>query len=163
LVLLYSLNIWSGTCAMGHRDLSVYAPHGTTLPRVEVFARVRPFITCTDSNNLSDTVTSDAGRTQDKRLPIVVAALREAVEEPDNSRSWWVRTKQMLADGLTKVLGAEAVKPFRRFAPSRQRFVLLVAFLRRFLRFVGPLELSSDSSRPWSSSHSASNQRRSAP
>ena len=55
----------------------------------------------TDARSLIDAVSSDVGRTRDRRLRIVLAALREALDEEQIGLSW-VDTMVQLADVLTK-------------------------------------------------------------
>ncbi len=71
---------------------------------------LRPMIVVTDSQNLADTVHSDAGSTNDKRFRIVVAMLREGFTPAKESALKWENTHKMLADGLTKNLGDDDAK-----------------------------------------------------
>ena len=61
----------------------------------------RPTHLLTDARSLVDSVMSDVGRTHDRRLRIVLAALREAIDE-DQVGLQWVDTLVQLADVLTK-------------------------------------------------------------
>ena len=61
----------------------------------------RPSHLLTDARSLVDAVMSDVGRTRDRRLRIVLAALREAIDE-DQVGLQWVDTLVQLADVLTK-------------------------------------------------------------
>ena len=61
----------------------------------------RPSCLLTDARSLIDAVTSDVGRTRDRRLRIVLAALREAMDEEQIGLKW-VDTLVQLADVLTK-------------------------------------------------------------
>ena len=61
----------------------------------------RPAHLMTDARSLIDSVSSDVGRTRDRRLRIVLAALREALDEEQIGLSW-VDTMVQLADVLTK-------------------------------------------------------------
>ena len=64
-----------------------------------------PMTTFTDSKNLEETVEKDAGVVADKRLRIVVSMLRESFGLP-HSVLRWIPTHTMVADALTKVMGA---------------------------------------------------------
>jgi len=61
----------------------------------------RPSHLLTDARSLVDAVSSDVGRTRDRRLRIVLAALREAMDIEQINLSW-VDTLVQLADVLTK-------------------------------------------------------------
>ena len=61
----------------------------------------RPACSMADARTLIDAVTSDVGRTRDRRLRIVLAALREALDEEQIGLKW-VDTLVQLADVLTK-------------------------------------------------------------
>ena len=78
-------------------------PPGVRLSEVERAANADINTVYTDSGSLSDTVLKDTGRCADKRFKIVVAMLRQAFER-DRAQLKWADTKQMLADGLTKIL-----------------------------------------------------------
>ena len=61
----------------------------------------RPAHLMTDARSLLDAVASDVGRTRDRRLRIVLAALREAMDDEQINMTW-VDTACQLADVLTK-------------------------------------------------------------
>ena len=61
----------------------------------------RPAHLLTDARSLVDAVSSDVGRTRDRRLRIVLAALRESMDEEQININW-VDTACQLADVLTK-------------------------------------------------------------
>ena len=56
----------------------------------------------TDSDSLNSTVSKESGAVQDKRLYVVIAALREAFRQLRRETLRWVPTQQMVADALTK-------------------------------------------------------------
>ena len=62
----------------------------------------------TDAKSLRDVLVRDAGRASDKRVRIIVAALRQMLEE-DGIEVVWCDTAVMLADILTKECGSEII------------------------------------------------------
>ena len=60
-----------------------------------------PVSLVTDARSLYDVLTQDAANVSDKRLSLEAALLRHAIAH-ENIRMHWVRSEQMLADGLTK-------------------------------------------------------------
>lgn len=73
-----------------------------------------PITTFTDSNSLYTTVRRDTGTSSDKRLAIVVAALRETfgTEQEAPAELKWISTHKMVADGLTKLMPSVALSAF---------------------------------------------------
>ena len=55
----------------------------------------------TDAKSLHDVLVKDAGRPADKRVRILVSALRQSLQE-DGITALWVDTAVMMADTLTK-------------------------------------------------------------
>ena len=73
------------------------------LRRLEAKAEVSKDIHIrTDSDSLNTTVSKESGTVQDKRLFIVIAALREAFRQMRRQYLTWVHTSEMVADPLTK-------------------------------------------------------------
>jgi len=62
-----------------------------------------PLVVCTDSNNLFTVMPKDTTTVADKRLRIVIAALRQSFSD-NKTQLKWISTKKMLADPLTKVV-----------------------------------------------------------
>ena len=63
----------------------------------------------TDSDSLSRSVEKESGTIADKRLYVVIAALREAFTRRRNQFLHWFPTTEMMADPLTKWMEAAAL------------------------------------------------------
>lgn len=75
---------------------------GVSLRNLEKeYARV-PVYAFTDAKSLESTINKDAGQPSDKRVKILVAQVKELLENGED-KVIWVDTSQMLADVLTKI------------------------------------------------------------
>jgi hypothetical protein len=72
----------------------------------------------TDAKSLKDLLMKDKGQASDKRIRILIAQLREMLDEPDTA-AHWIDTKVMLADSLTKI---DAERGFLREAMTTSRW-----------------------------------------
>ena len=61
----------------------------------------KPIIAFTDAKSLESTINKDAGQPSDKRVKLLVAQVREVIDE--ECSVVWIDTSQMLADVLTKI------------------------------------------------------------
>ena len=75
-------------------------PH-VPLTTLETEYALKPVLAFTDAKSLQSTVAKDAGQPTDKRVKILVAQVRELMQE--GCEIMWIDTSQMLADVLTKV------------------------------------------------------------
>jgi hypothetical protein len=79
------------------------SPPGRKLRQIEQDAEKIPAVIWSDSNNLEDTVSKDAGVVADRRFRIVISMLRQIFSQ-SALRLKWCNSQERLADGLTKVL-----------------------------------------------------------
>jgi hypothetical protein len=83
------------------------------MDELEARAGAIPGLVLTDSDNWNKTVGRDAGTVQDKRLRIVVSALRQVFGDPSRGLTLrWVPTHLMVPDALTKQMDKGMVRAF---------------------------------------------------
>ena len=86
---------------------------GCKLNHGELSRRASKAVVLTDFDNLAKTVSRDVGAVTDKRLRIVVSALRQDFQDPNgNLHLQWAPTHLMLADALTKSMTKDMVRAF---------------------------------------------------
>lgn len=73
---------------------------GISITTLETEYALKKILAFTDAKSLESTITKDAGQPSDKRVKILIALIRELMN--DECEPIWLDTSQMLADVLTK-------------------------------------------------------------
>ena len=90
------------------------APQQPLGPLIDDVGKLIPAVWYDDANSLVTHLLADAGQVSDRRVRVVVAALREMLSR-DDTKLEWIDTAVQLADALTK-LDAERGYLLRAFS-----------------------------------------------